>query len=170
MWVGPAAASPSACAIRTGMLTMSAAAAFGCEEAWRFLFRRFCAATRVQTLKCATVVTGFDDARFSVRECSGQSSLEHRDVFPQRRKSGSVAHKVTPLSVLQRFRVLIRTAQRHSQWVERQSSVTGAQLWALQELAEVPASRSVSWHAAWPCIVDRLEHGGQARDLRLDPP
>ena len=42
------------------------------------------------------------------------------------------APPASPLSVLQRFRILIRTAQRHSQWIERQSGVTGAQLWALQ--------------------------------------
>lgn len=49
--------------------------------------------------------------------------------------------KVTPLLVLQRFRVLIRTAQRHSQWIERQSGITGAQLWALLELSEKPGLR-----------------------------
>lgn len=49
--------------------------------------------------------------------------------------------KVSPLSVLQRFRVLIRTAQRHSQWIERQSGITGSQLWALQELLEKPGLR-----------------------------
>lgn len=49
--------------------------------------------------------------------------------------------KITPLQVLQRFRVLIRTAQRHSQWIERQSGITGAQLWALQELSERPGLR-----------------------------
>lgn len=51
------------------------------------------------------------------------------------------ATEVTPLSVLQRFRVVIRTAQRHSQWIERQSGVTGAQLWAMQELSDRPGLR-----------------------------
>ncbi|MCB1927987.1 MAG: winged helix-turn-helix transcriptional regulator [Rhodocyclaceae bacterium] len=46
-----------------------------------------------------------------------------------------------PLSLLIRFRVLIRAAQRHSQWIERQSGITGAQLWALQELADDPGLR-----------------------------
>lgn len=72
--------------------------------------------------------------------------------------------QVTPLSVLQRFRVLIRTAQRHSQWIERQSGVTGAQLWALQELAEVPglrvgelANRMALHQSTASNMVDRLE-------------
>ncbi|MCB1907570.1 MAG: winged helix-turn-helix transcriptional regulator [Rhodocyclaceae bacterium] len=46
-----------------------------------------------------------------------------------------------PLALLVRFRVLVRAAQHHSQWIERQSGITGAQLWALQELADDPGLR-----------------------------
>lgn len=74
---------------------------------------------------------------------------------------------VSPLSVLQRFRVLIRTAQRHSQWIERQSGVTGAQLWALQELAEEPglrvgelAKRMALHQSTASNMIDKLESGG----------
>jgi MarR family transcriptional regulator, organic hydroperoxide resistance regulator len=76
----------------------------------------------------------------------------------------------TPLSVLQRFRVLIRTAQRHSQWIERQSGVTGAQLWALQELHERPGLRVgelanlMALHQSTASnMVDRLETTGLER-------
>lgn len=72
--------------------------------------------------------------------------------------------QVSPLSVLQRFRVLIRTAQRHSQWIERQSGVTGAQLWALQELKELPglrvgelANRMALHQSTASNMIDRLE-------------
>lgn len=81
--------------------------------------------------------------------------------------------KVTPLSVLQRFRVLIRTAQRHSQWIERQSGVTGAQLWALQELSEAPglrvgelANRMALHQSTASNMIDRLETGGSIRKER----
>lgn len=81
--------------------------------------------------------------------------------------------KVTPLSVLQRFRVLIRTAQRHSQWIERQSGVTGAQLWALQELLEAPglrvgelATRMALHQSTASNMVDKLESGGLIRKER----
>ncbi len=81
--------------------------------------------------------------------------------------------QVTPLSVLQRFRVLIRTAQRHSQWIERQSGVTGAQLWALQELLEVPglrvgelATRMALHQSTASNMVDKLESGGLIRKER----
>lgn len=64
---------------------------------------------------------------------------QHAQRFEQ---PGQVSREgVSPLSVLQRFRVLIRTAQRHSQWIERQSGVTGAQLWVLQELLDLPGLR-----------------------------
>lgn len=80
------------------------------------------------------------------------------------RASGSKAAQPSPLSVLQRFRVLIRTAQRHSQWIERQSGVTGAQLWALQELKELPglrvgelANRMALHQSTASNMIDRLE-------------
>ncbi|WP_287365877.1 MarR family transcriptional regulator [Thauera sp.] len=83
------------------------------------------------------------------------------------------ASQVTPLSVLQRFRVLIRTAQRHSQWIERQSGVTGAQLWALQELAEAPglrvgelANRMALHQSTASNMVDRLETAALIRKER----
>ncbi|WP_068639594.1 MarR family winged helix-turn-helix transcriptional regulator [Thauera butanivorans] len=79
----------------------------------------------------------------------------------------------TPLSVLQRFRVLIRTAQRHSQWIERQSGVTGAQLWVLQELIESPglrvgelAKRMALHQSTASNMVDRLETSGLIRKER----
>ncbi len=77
------------------------------------------------------------------------------------------------MSVLQRFRVLIRTAQRHSQWIERQSGVTGAQLWAMQELVEEPglrvgelANRMALHQSTASNMVDRLETSGLIRKER----
>jgi DNA-binding MarR family transcriptional regulator len=81
--------------------------------------------------------------------------------------------QVSPLSALQRFRVLIRTAQRHSQWIERKSGITGAQLWALQELADEPglrvgqlANRMALHQSTASNMVDRLETGGLIRKER----
>ncbi|ATE60651.1 MarR family transcriptional regulator [Thauera sinica] len=86
---------------------------------------------------------------------------------------GEKAAQVSPLSVLQRFRVLIRTAQRHSQWIERQSGVTGAQLWALQELKEVPglrvgelANRMALHQSTASNMIDRLEGAEMIRKER----
>ncbi|ENO90191.1 MarR family winged helix-turn-helix transcriptional regulator [Thauera linaloolentis] len=91
----------------------------------------------------------------------------------QQQKTKKPASPATPLSVLQRFRVLIRTAQRHSQWIERQSGVTGAQLWVLQELVEVPglrvgelANRMALHQSTASNMVDRLETSGLIRKER----
>jgi DNA-binding MarR family transcriptional regulator len=80
---------------------------------------------------------------------------------------------ISPLSVLQRFRVLIRTAQRHSQWIERQSGITGAQLWALQELSEKPGLRVgelanlMALHQSTASnMIDKLESTGLVRKER----
>lgn len=45
------------------------------------------------------------------------------------------------LQVLQKLRIVIRAAQRHSLWVEKQCGVNGAQLWIMQELLESPGLR-----------------------------
>jgi DNA-binding MarR family transcriptional regulator len=81
----------------------------------------------------------------------------------------------TALSALQRFRVLIRTAQRHSQWVESQTGITGAQLWALQELHEQSGLRvgelakAMALHQSTASnMIDKLETLGLIRKERND--
>ncbi len=83
------------------------------------------------------------------------------------------SRQVSPLQVLQRFRVLIRTAQRHSQWIERQSGITGAQLWAIQELSEKPGLRVgelanlMALHQSTASnMIDKLESSGLVRKER----
>lgn len=45
------------------------------------------------------------------------------------------------LATLKKLRVVIRAAQRHSAWIEKQCGVSGAQLWIMQELHEAPGLR-----------------------------
>lgn len=79
----------------------------------------------------------------------------------------------SPLTVLQRFRVLIRAAQKHSQWIEKQSGISGAQLWALQELSETQglrigelAERMALHQSTASNLLDRLEQMGLVRRER----
>jgi DNA-binding MarR family transcriptional regulator len=51
------------------------------------------------------------------------------------------AAPASSLEALQKLRIVIRAAQRHSLWVEKRCGVNGAQLWIMQELAEVPGLR-----------------------------
>jgi DNA-binding MarR family transcriptional regulator len=45
------------------------------------------------------------------------------------------------LDTLKKLRIVIRAAQRHSAWIEKQCGVSGAQLWMMQELHEAPGLR-----------------------------
>lgn len=40
------------------------------------------------------------------------------------------------LAILKKLRIVIRAAQQHSLWIEKQCGVSGAQLWIMQELLE----------------------------------
>jgi DNA-binding MarR family transcriptional regulator len=45
------------------------------------------------------------------------------------------------LQALKQLRILIRAAQRHSAWIEKQCGVSGAQLWILYEVGQQPGLR-----------------------------
>lgn len=52
-------------------------------------------------------------------------------------KDDALAH----LEVLKKFRMVIRAAQRHSAWIEKQCGIGGAQLWVMQEVNDAPGAR-----------------------------
>ena len=52
-----------------------------------------------------------------------------------------MAVELTHLDVLKKLRVVIRAAQRHSAWVEKQCGISGAQLWVMQEVHDAPGAR-----------------------------
>jgi DNA-binding MarR family transcriptional regulator len=56
-------------------------------------------------------------------------------------EGGAKTELAAQMALLQKFRIVIRAAQRHSQWIEKQCGVSGAQLWLMQELAENPGLR-----------------------------
>jgi DNA-binding MarR family transcriptional regulator len=45
------------------------------------------------------------------------------------------------LAILMKLRIVIRTAQQHSTWIEKQCGVNGTQLWIMQELFDAGALR-----------------------------
>lgn len=45
------------------------------------------------------------------------------------------------VKALRNMRIIIRAAQRHSAWIEKQCGISGAQLWVMKELAEAPGLR-----------------------------
>ncbi|HAT33622.1 MAG TPA: MarR family transcriptional regulator [Janthinobacterium sp.] len=44
-------------------------------------------------------------------------------------------------AILQKLRIVIRAAQQHSSWIEKQCGVSGAQLWLMHELHEADGLR-----------------------------
>lgn len=50
-------------------------------------------------------------------------------------------HAQASMEALKKLRVLVRAAQRHSTWIEKQCGISGAQLWVMQELGETPGMR-----------------------------
>jgi DNA-binding MarR family transcriptional regulator len=55
--------------------------------------------------------------------------------------TGNSTNQLAHLDTLKKFRIVIRAAQRHSAWVEKQCGVSGAQLWVMQELHECSGLR-----------------------------
>lgn len=49
--------------------------------------------------------------------------------------------QIPHMEALKKLRIVIRSAQRHSAWIEKQCGVSGAQLWVMQELLEEPGLR-----------------------------
>lgn len=77
------------------------------------------------------------------------------------------------LEVLKAFRILVRAAQHHSQRVERLTGISGAQLWAIQEIADADGirvgglARRMALHQSTTSnILDGLEEKGLVRRTR----
>lgn len=79
-------------------------------------------------------------------------------------------------SVVQHLRVIFRSVQEHSRWVEKQCGVSAAQLWAMWELFAEPGlpvsrlSRALSVHQSTASnMLDKLEKKGLVRRERSGP-
>ncbi len=79
------------------------------------------------------------------------------------------------LEILKKMRIVIRAAQQHSLWIEKQCGVNGAQLWLMQELHEEPDSRvgelakKLAIHQTTASnLLDGLEKRGYVSKMR-DP-
>jgi DNA-binding MarR family transcriptional regulator len=74
------------------------------------------------------------------------------------------------------FRVVFRSVQKHSAWVEKQCEVSGAQLWAMWEMLVSPGlkvgelSRAMTIHQSTASnLLDKLERKGLMRRERGGP-
>ena len=79
-------------------------------------------------------------------------------------------------AVLQNLRVIFRSIQEHSRWVEKKCGVSAAQLWAMWELFAEPGlpvsslSKALSVHQSTASnMLDKLERKGLVRRDRSGP-
>lgn len=79
-------------------------------------------------------------------------------------------------AILQHLRIVFRSIQEHSRWVEKQCGVSAAQLWAMWELFAEPGlpvsrlSRVLSVHQSTASnMLDKLEKKGLVRRERSGP-
>lgn len=93
-------------------------------------------------------------------------------VDQERLPAGSVQKR--RLEVLKQFRVLLRSVKRHYQWVERESGLSGAQLWAMAEIARSPGikvsdlARQLGVHLSTASnMLRRLEELALIKRLRI---
>ncbi|HYY61933.1 MAG TPA: MarR family transcriptional regulator [Burkholderiales bacterium] len=89
------------------------------------------------------------------------------------------------LEVLEQFRVIVKSIRRHYQDVERRAGVSGAQLWALAQIAEQPGgqvgelARALAVHQSTASnlvrglekrrLVTRARRGRDLRHVQLYP-
>jgi len=87
------------------------------------------------------------------------------------------------LEVLEQFRIIVKSIRRHYQDVERRAGLTGAQLWALAQVAEQPGAkvgelaRALAIHQSTASnllralerqgLVTRERHGRDQRQVQL---
>ena len=89
------------------------------------------------------------------------------------------------LEVLAQFRIVIKSIRRHYQDVERRAGLTGAQLWALSEIAKLPGcqvgqlAKALALHQSTASnlvrlleifgLVTRQRRGKDQRHVQLSP-
>jgi len=79
------------------------------------------------------------------------------------------------MEALQHFRVIFKSVKKHFHWVEQQTGVSGAQLWALATVVERPGlkvselAQALAIHQSTASnLVDKLVKGRLARRERND--
>jgi DNA-binding MarR family transcriptional regulator len=78
------------------------------------------------------------------------------------------------MKVLKEFRLIFKSVKRHFQWMEKQTGVSGAQLWAMSAVVEQPGIRvtdlgkTMAIHQSTTSnLVERLVQAGLLRRERL---
>lgn len=65
-----------------------------------------------------------------------------KNAFAARRAKPAVtdSQREQAMAVLQQFRIVFKSVKKHFQWVEKETGVSGSQLWALAQIAGAPGT------------------------------
>lgn len=103
-------------------------------------------------------------------------NLEGGDAALTKKKSAKDGRDDVAKKIVQDLRIVVRTIQAHSRWVEKQCGVSSVQLWAMWELFAAPGqkvsdlSRSLSIHQSTASnMLDKMEEKKLIRRDRSGP-
>ncbi|WP_455375485.1 MarR family winged helix-turn-helix transcriptional regulator [Kaarinaea lacus] len=103
-------------------------------------------------------------------------NLTAKDSLLTKKKSARDGRDGTAKNIVQDLRIVVRTIQAHSRWVEKQCGVSSVQLWAMWELFASPGqkvsdlSRLLSIHQSTASnMLDKMEEKKLIRRDRSGP-
>jgi DNA-binding MarR family transcriptional regulator len=107
------------------------------------------------------------------RSASEHNGASRKRAANSRTPASGASKTAAVISVLQKFRELFRASQQHFQRIESNCGVSGAQLWAMSELAARPAQKISELAAAMSIhlstasnLLGKLEEKGLVRRER----
>ena len=105
-----------------------------------------------------------------------KNSLTHQNSSLTRKDKIKTARDDVAKNIVQDLRVVVRTIQAHSRWVEKQCGVSSVQLWAMWELFASPGqkvsdlSKALSIHQSTASnMLDKLEEKSLIKRDRSGP-
>lgn len=107
---------------------------------------------------------------------TGKNKLSSQNSTLTKKTKANAARDEAAKNIVQDLRVVVRTIQAHSRWVEKQCGVSGVQLWAMWELFASPGqkvselSKALSIHQSTASnMLDKLEEKSLIRRDRSGP-
>lgn len=105
-----------------------------------------------------------------------KNNLSSQDSSLTRKGKSKTTRDEVAKNIVQDLRIVVRTIQAHSRWVEKQCGVSSVQLWAMWELFASPGqkvsdlSRALSIHQSTASnMLDKLEEKGLIKRDRSGP-
>lgn len=107
---------------------------------------------------------------------SSKKRIESTEMTLTKNRKSSANQEAISQAIVQNLRIVVKTTQAHSRWIEKQSGVSGVQLWAMWQLFAEPGqkvsdlSKALSIHQSTASnMLDKLEDKKLIRRDRSGP-